>query len=113
MVERVGVEEQVLRAAGKAALDGTVEQPRPDAPPDIVQRQAEEDDLVAVELEVTDQQAGMARDMDLVSRAVDQGRKRLVAHDPPLVPQPRASHAVVEIEIERSGRLFDALDRNP
>src|SRR4051794_30217263 len=64
MIDRVGVEGQARRTARQATLDGPIEQPRPDPPANELGRQPEKDDLVAVELEIADQRAVMARDMD-------------------------------------------------
>src|SRR5215510_490114 len=55
MVERVRVQAEMRHAACEGPLDGAVEQPGPDALADIVERQPEEDELVAAQLEVADQ----------------------------------------------------------
>src|SRR6185295_16618686 len=101
MIEGVGVEDQPRCTPSEAALDRTVEQPRPDATADIVGRQAEEDDLVLVELEIADQRAVVAGDVQLVARPGDQRSERLAREQPALVPQPQPPDAVVEIEVLR------------
>src|SRR5471032_807362 len=54
VVQRVGIEGQPGMPQRKSALDAAIEQPGADAPADIVERQAEEDDLAGQQLEVAD-----------------------------------------------------------
>jgi hypothetical protein len=110
MVERVGVEVDPLNAAGEDALDGTVEQPRADAAADVGERQAEEDELVAAQLEIADQIAVVLGDVQLVIRLVEQCLQSGIAQQAALIPQPGTADAIIEVAIEGSSRRGDALD---
>src|SRR5216684_2448622 len=105
VIDGAGVERQPRRATGKAALDRAVEQPRSDAPADIVEREPKKHDLVGVELEVADESTVVTRDVQLVAGPVDQGSEGGIAELPPLVPKPWATDAVIEVEIECGSRV--------
>src|SRR5205814_662497 len=77
VVEGVGVESELGMPQCKPALDAAVEQPGADAPADIVERQAEEDDLAGQQLEVADKLAGVAGDMQLMG-----GRRQNIGQRP-------------------------------
>ena len=62
VIEGVGVEPERRDTAGEGALYGPVEQPRADAVADVGEREAEEDQLVARQLEIADQLVVMACD---------------------------------------------------
>src|SRR5471032_89632 len=104
VVEGVGVEGQAGMPQRKPALDSAVEQPGADAPADIAERQTEEDDLAGQKLEVADEVAGVAGDMQLMGRRRQNMGQRPVGENAALVPQPRPADAVVEVAIEGDGR---------
>ena len=100
MVQRVGIELHAGRTSGQGALDGAVEQPGADALADVTRREAEEGDLVVLQLEVTDEVVVVTRDMDLVSFLSEHVRQRRVGQQPPLEPQPRPADSIVKLAIE-------------
>ena len=97
MVERVGVEVEPRPALGEGAFDRAVEQPGADAPADMAERQAEEDQFLVAQLEVADEVAALARDVQLVIGLVEQGLEVCLSKELALVPQPWPADAVVEI----------------
>ena len=110
MIERIGVEQKPSRTRRKGPLDGAIEQPRPDAPADVGQGEAEEYELAVAQLEIADELAAVGRNVDLVAGPGEQRGQRFVRHQPTLVPQPRQADPVVEVAIEGDGRRLLQLD---
>jgi hypothetical protein len=86
VVERVGVHDKPRDAPSEGTLDGTVEEPGPNAPADVGQRQSEELELVAAQLEEADQRAVVARNLQLVAGLIEQRLQGVIAQQPSLVP---------------------------
>ena len=94
-------------AARKGPLDGTVEQPRADPAADIGERQAEEDEFVAVPVRSSRPGRRRAGRHAVHARAGRAARQGGIGQQPALVPEPGTADAIIELAIEGGGRRRD------
>src|SRR6185437_5237760 len=116
MIVGRGVHPDALRRAEPGAVDRRLDEISPEAAADEIGHEAEIAQFGGTrggvfELEISRGHAGRIEDGDFDVVALEARRELLVAPLPPLEPQPRLAHGVVEEAIERDGAALGAEQR--